>query len=194
MIIHKTDLPLAIVNYDGAEGGNILSRCANALKGLGYSVAGVIQTDVQRSGQRKCDMYLQDISTGRTLRISQFRGNEARGCRLDHAALAEAMALVENAVTAGPQLLVLNKFGKEEAHGRGFLPLMAEALSRGIPVLTGVNEPNRAACETLLCGSWAALKPDEFEIVQWCKNAIKAQNPHSATSTRHGSDQQSELC
>ena len=176
----KNDLPLGIVKYDGGEGGNILSRCAHALKQGGYTIAGVIQTDVQRAGQRKCDMYLEDISTGRTLRISQFRGNEARGCRLDHAALAEAMTLVESAVAASPQLLILNKFGKEESQGRGFLPLMAEALSRGIPVLTGVNELNKAACETLLGGSWVALRPDESEIVEWCKNLISAQNHHSA--------------
>ena len=43
---------------------------------------------------------------------------------------------------AGARLLVINKFGKHEAEGRGFRPLIGEALAMGLPVILGVNGLN----------------------------------------------------
>ena len=43
---------------------------------------------------------------------------------------------------AGARLLIVNKFGKHEAEGRGFRSLIAEALASGLPVLLGVNQMN----------------------------------------------------
>ena len=53
--------------------------------------------------------------------------------------------MVSAGLDGDPQLLVVNKFGKHEADGRGFRPVIGEALSRGIPVLAGVNGMNEAA-------------------------------------------------
>ena len=44
-----------------------------------------------------------------------------------------------------PDLLVLNKFGKVEAEGRGLLDLVAMAVDRGVPVVIGVPVRNLEA-------------------------------------------------
>eukprot|EP01037_Dinobryon_pediforme_P017514 gene17514-17714_t len=173
MTIDIMQWPLAVLHsHEGEEGGLVLAYCARLLKDSGFGVAGMIQTDVPVSGQRKCNMFLEDLSTGQTMCISQFRGNEARGCRLDHAALAQAVVCVEQAVMHRPQLLVLNKFGKEEAQGRGFLPVIAEALSQGIPVLTCVSALNAAVCEQQLGAMRTLLRPRASEILHWCYQAM----------------------
>ena len=76
----------------------------------------------------------------RDLRGSRDEG--ARGCRLDEAELARAMMEATSALAADPDLLLINKFGKSEAEGRGFRPLIAEALERNIPVLIAVPWSN----------------------------------------------------
>ena len=72
------------------------------------------------------------------------------------------------ALETGPALLVVNKFGKQELDGRGFRPLIGEALSRGIAVLTAVN-PGNLPGFLEFAGDYAeALPPDVDAIVDWC--------------------------
>ena len=51
---------------------------------------------------------------------------------------------VARSLDADPDLLILNKFGKVEAEGRGLLDLVAMAVDRGIPVVIGVPIRNLA--------------------------------------------------
>ena len=43
---------------------------------------------------------------------------------------------------SGATVLVVNKFGKLEAAGRGYVPLIVQALDLGLPVLVGVSALN----------------------------------------------------
>jgi len=69
-----------------------------------------------------------DLFTGEEILISVDRGNDARGCRLDPAAFARITVWGQRALDEGLDLLVVNKFGKEEASGRGLRPVIGEAL------------------------------------------------------------------
>jgi hypothetical protein len=169
-------LPLAFVRYDAAsDGDETLARCARNLQKAGYRVAGAVQSNRQQPNRRKCDMFLENLITGGEVCISADRGNEARGCRLDHAALAQAALWVEQALTQRPQLLVLNKFGKEEASGRGFFPAMAEALARDIPVLAGVSALNLAAARAITGGVGAEIEPSDEAIALWFRSIARMQ-------------------
>ena len=166
-------LPLAFIRYDmSVDGDQTLARCARALQGAGYRVSGVVQSNRRRPDRRACDMFLENLATGESLCISADRGNGARGCRLDHAALAHATLWAEQALTPKPQLLILNKFGKEEALGRGFFPVMAEALARDIPVLSGVSAPNFAAAQAITGGVAMQIEPNEDAIAFWLRSIM----------------------
>jgi hypothetical protein len=118
-------------------------------------------------------MYVRDLLSGEEILISSDRGNEARGCRLDAAAFVRIAAWVERALVEHVDLLVLNKFGKQEANGRGLRPLIAEALIAEIPVLTGVSRRNLADFLAFAGGSSTTLPSDREAIVAWCRKAIK---------------------
>ena len=55
-------------------------------------------------------------------------------------------------------LILINKFGREEAHGRGLRPVIAEALIAETPLVIGVSTEN-------LC--------DVEAITAWSRNAIE---------------------
>lgn len=120
----------------------VISVFSETLLKRGVRLAGVAQSNTECSDSRLCDMDLLVLPGGPTIRISQSLGEGSRGCRLDSAALEQAVGLVSARLEANPQLLVINKFGKQEADGRGFRPVIADALMRGIPVLAGVNRTN----------------------------------------------------
>lgn len=84
-------------------------------------------------------MELELLPSGRRLPISQNLGSGASGCRLDTVALAEAASIMRRAIDASPQLVVFNKFGAQEAAGRGLRDEMTAAAVGGLPVLTAVS-------------------------------------------------------
>lgn len=145
----------------------LLSEFAHRLQERGFSLAGVVQTNSDRPGSHHCDMDVRVLPGGPVIRINQVLGEESRGCRLNPVALEEAVALVEAGLERSPDLLIINKFGKHEAEGRGFRPLIAEALSRDIPVLLGVNGLNSQAFEEFSGGYAEEIAANAEGLAAW---------------------------
>jgi hypothetical protein len=77
------------------------------------------------------------------------------------------VGLVSASLAGGADLLIVNKFGKHEADGRGFREVIAEALARGIPVLVGLNGLNLPAFEGFAGGLAVPLPPEEEALSAW---------------------------
>lgn len=131
--------PLIAVLYEtGADAAPLMQRVVASLSAANVACAGFVQRDVERPGRSRCDIILEDVSSGDRLPISEDRGTGARGCHLDEAKLFEAMACAIKQLDSRIEVLVLNKFGKSEAEGRGFRPLIAAAIERGVTVIVPV--------------------------------------------------------
>ena len=95
----------------------LLAGLADALAAEGVRAVGTVQINTECGGDGPCDMDVRVLPDGPILRISQSLGAGARGCRLDPGALETAIGQCE-ARLEGAQLLIVNKFGKQEAAGR----------------------------------------------------------------------------
>lgn len=87
-------MPVATILYDGGAGPQIdalIVELAQRLKCAGLRLAGAVQSNVAIDGQSRCDIMLEDLATGRTIKTSQDQGSLARGCRLDSGALEESL-------------------------------------------------------------------------------------------------------
>lgn len=149
----------------------LLFRLAGCLIARGRRPAGVVQINTDRPDAGPCDMDVRVLPVGETIRISQSLGAGARGCRLDPDALEGAVGLVAAGLD-GADCLIVNKFGRHEAEGRGFRPVIAEAVSRGIPVLVGLNALNRPAFLDFTAGLATALPPDLDHLDTWLSAAM----------------------
>ena len=147
----------------------IVAEVAARLRAEGMALAGAVQVNVHRDPARKCDMELHVLSGTEVVRISQDLGLHSSGCRLDSAGLERAAGLVAAALAEGPALLVVNKFGKQEAEGRGFRPLIGQAVAEGIPVLTAVNASNLPAFLDFAGDLAEALPSDPAAVAAWCR-------------------------
>lgn len=148
----------------------ILYRFAKAQEAQGVHVCGVVQVNSDRPDCRACDMDVDVMPDGPTIRISQDLGPEARGCRLDPAALEQAVAEVQTRLSGDVALLVLNKFGKHEANGRGFRDTIGQAMMLDVPVVCGVNTLNRAAFEEFCGGEAQYVEPTPEALDAWFKS------------------------
>ncbi|MFC2969374.1 DUF2478 domain-containing protein [Acidimangrovimonas pyrenivorans] len=151
----------------------LLARFAEHATGRGLRVCGTVQINSERVPAHACDMDIKVLPDGPVLRISQALGAGSRGCRLDPAALEQAVAGVERALQGGADLLIVNKFGKMEAEGRGLRGVIAEAVARSIPVLVGVNGLNADALEDFAAGMRQPLAPDIAALSAWL-DAVQA--------------------
>ncbi|MFC4215785.1 DUF2478 domain-containing protein [Pseudophaeobacter arcticus] len=161
------------IAYTMAQGrgdtDQILHQLSQRLRAEGHSPCGVVQVNSERTDSCRCDMDVQVLPQGPVIRISQSLGENARGCRLDPAALEEAVALTERALQVGAEMLIINKFGKHEAEGRGFRAAIGEALALEIPVLVGLNQLNQEAFFEFIGDLGVALAPNVDDLAEWAK-------------------------
>lgn len=153
---------------EAGETNRLLVEAAERLTQSGFALAGAVQINVPRTDRSRSDMMLQVLGSERLLKISVDNGAGAKGCRLDTSALEAAVMLVA-AKMPQAQGLIVNKFGKQEAEGRGFAGLVTDALSRGLPVLCGVAPVQRAGFERFAEGLAVALPPDAKAIAAWMR-------------------------
>lgn len=145
----------------------LLSALAARLAKRGLRTCGTVQVNTEREKTGLCDMDVAVLPDGPIVRISQDLGKDATGCRLDTAALEYAVGHVEAKIAGGADVLIVNKFGKHEAEGRGFRNVIAEALGQGIPVLVGVNGLNLEAFEAFTGGMAERLPPEGAALENW---------------------------
>ena len=154
---------------DRGHGDRLLAEVADGLLAAGCLLGGVVQVNTVLAPSRPCVMDLKLLQDGSVIRISQDLGSGSAGCRLDASGLEDAVGRVAALVQATrPDLLIVNKFGKHEADGRGFRPVIAQVLSDDVPVLTAVSARNRAAFQAF-CGEIAIELPvDAAAVLDWC--------------------------
>jgi len=156
-----------VMTQTPGETDKLICDLAARLAHDGVRLAGVVQTNVACSDARRCDMDVQVLPDGPVFRISQTLGPEARGCRLDPAALEEAVAAVSSRLIQRPDVLIVNKFGKHEAEGRGFRDLIAQCIADDIPVLLGVNPKNLKAFLEFSGGLAHMVEPRATALNVW---------------------------
>ncbi len=152
---------LATITLPGrGETDRLLAELAARLQGQGVALAGAVQFNLDCGDD--CEMEVQVLPDGPVIGISQTLGPGSQGCRLDAGALETAVAEVA-ARMAGARLLIVNKFGKHEAEGRGFRMLIGSALEAGLPVLIGVNAMNMQSFQAFAGEMAEPLHPDGLE-------------------------------
>lgn len=166
-------LAAAIVYANETYPDNVFRTLVGRCRASGLSLAGVLQHQVFEGADRRCDVLLEDLTTGHRTPLFEDRGAGARGCRLDEAALAEATARVEGSLEHAPQLLVLNKFGKVECGGGGLRDLIASAIDRGIPVIIGVPERNLDAWRSFAGEFAIELRDDAGQVMKWLEEVAE---------------------
>ena len=159
----------ALVYADGIYPDRAIARAIEPLRDRGIALAGAIQIETaDLPGRHPCDILLEDLASGDVVAIAEERGKEARGCRLDVGLLTDlAEAVASSLRLEQPRLLVVNKFGKIEADGGGLRGAIAEAVSKGIPVLVGVPARNLDRWRAFAGPLAVELPVDSSAIAEW---------------------------
>jgi hypothetical protein len=150
-----------------------LSDAVALMEAAGLRLAGTVRVLAADHRAHPCDMDLRVLPDGPRYRISQALGTGSRGCRLDPEQIETLSADVETRIPRS-DLLVVNKFGKQECQGRGLRPAIVQALDQELPVLVGVNGLNLRDFLAFSTGVAVPLDADPGAILSWARAAVAA--------------------
>lgn len=130
-------------------------------------IVGVLATDHGLDNRACSAGYLHGISKGIDFPIFHDLGSGSTACHIDGAGMASASEAVCQDIAAGCDLVVLSKFGKLEAEGRGLASAFVAAMDAGVPVLTSVSRAHLANWLQFSAPYALALPPDADRIEAW---------------------------
>ena len=145
----------------------VLADLAADLIAAGYPVVGMVRECMP--DERDCEMHLRLLPSGGITSISQPLGPGSDACMLDAGALELAVEATARAIAAAPEgaVLILNKFGKQEAMGRGCRPLIGQGLAAGMHVLISVPPESRGAFDEFAGDMAQELPPEPAALARF---------------------------
>jgi hypothetical protein len=126
----------ALVYEPSQDPDRILREFAADVNARGYRAVGLVQLG------RHCidvpNVSAMLVHSGEELPLLQNLGACATGCRLDVGQLLDAGSRVARALEDGADIVIINRFGRQEREGKGLSYLIERALSADIPVVIAV--------------------------------------------------------
>ena len=140
-------------------------------------MGGLLQ-DGLSGNARDCGLlFLEDIETGRRIQAFERRGSGTRGCRLDTSSLAQAGGWLRAAIEGKPDILLVNRFGRQEAAGRGLRTEIAIAIATDLPVLIAVGRELVPEWCAFAGPDFVQLDADPERIEAWCLACVDPASP-----------------
>lgn len=161
---------LAAVHYTrGYDVSAVLMDVIVRLREEGALIGGLLQQP-ESLGSAKCLMLdLVDLRSGDRARITQNRGKESRGCKLDEEGLISLSHCIDTAIGDRVDLVVISRFGRTEAAGHGLLACFSDVVCAGIPLLTAVREPYVDRWREFHGGVAVDLPPSCDAVLDWLR-------------------------
>lgn len=175
---------LALTGADREAIQALLRRAAGEFAAAGCRVIGVVE-EIEADGAQ---VMLRDLASGAAHPLTQDLGPGSAGCSLDPAGLAAACGGVEAAIAAvladgtapSSTVVILSKFGRQEAEGRGLTHAFHAAVAADLPILTSVSPTVTGAWADFAGGlaAYAPVVPDA--VSDWWRAMLERSAASSA--------------
>lgn len=159
----------AVVYPARQQAVGFLAAFADKLKAQGVRVAGIVQETMREADGAYLGVDSIDVASGARTPIKRVDAatRDARVCALDPQALAETGPILSRAIAARADLIVIDRFGKEEQNGRGLTDEIMTAIADGIPLLISVPDAAFDIWTERTGGLGAVLPPDLDALAEW---------------------------
>jgi len=161
--------PLAVVVY---RAGDPLEAILAAVRDRllarrGARIAGVVPRNGAPHSNGRASLWLDDVTRGDCIALSQDLGPGSTSCILSADGLAQARVRLAAAIATQPDLVLFGRFAKEELAGRGIREEVGLALAEQIPALVAVEQSMLPGWIAFAGADWTELSCDQDAIVAW---------------------------
>jgi hypothetical protein len=126
---------------------------------------------------------LLDLTTGQRIGIHQDLGPGSQACSLNTQALATASGWAERAIADGTELVVLSRFGGQEALRGGLMAAFQAAVAAGLPIACVVSPNAIEVWEKFAEGLAVSLPPEPEALETWWRAQSAARAPDPGTTS-----------
>ena len=154
-----------IAGVDSATAQRLFADAIGRWRAEGVRVAGVLEETHGLAGRACTAGILRDVVTGERHSIYLETLPPDKVCHIDAEGAEQAGASVLAGIAAC-DVVVLSKFGKLEAQGKGLYPAFAAAAAAGKPVLTTVSGKHLEAWNAFAPGA-KVIAPSLAAIGHW---------------------------
>jgi hypothetical protein len=172
MFDSQCDLAALVYERD-QDPDQVLREFATDLKARGYRAVGLVQTGHHCTDTPQLSAML--VHSGEELQLFQNLGTCSTGCRLDVGQLLDAGVQIAGAIDEGADLVIVNRFGRQEREGKGLSYLVERALSADIPVVIAVPSHRFADWIRFADGMSVKLRCNRKALDAWW-DAVSARN------------------
>jgi hypothetical protein len=142
----------------------ILLGFAAALVARGYRAVGLVQLGHHR---RDNGLSALMIHTGEELQLLRDTAACPAGSRLDTGRLHDVGRRIESAIAEGADVMIVNRFGRQELEGKGLWRLIELAASADIPAIIAVPAHRFADWIKFVQGMSVKLRCDRDALDDW---------------------------
>ncbi|GGF68878.1 hypothetical protein GCM10007301_30690 [Azorhizobium oxalatiphilum] len=150
----------------------LLEGVARHLHARGHDVAAYVHRHASDDDACCDSIAVEEIFSGLRWLITQSLGSGSQACRLDPHGLADVAAHAMEALDRGPDLVILNRFGKSEAEGQGMRDVLARGCAAGIPMLTVLKQEHLGAWDAFTDGMAQVIPAHPEAVLGWCDRVM----------------------
>lgn len=165
----------ALIFDDNQDPDALLRGFAADLEGRGLRPVGLVQIGHPLADPPQLSALL--LHSHETMRLFQDLGRGSSSCKLDVGQLLAAGSKVAHAIDDGADLVVINRFGRQEIEGKGLSYLVERALSKEIPVVIAVPAARLTDWMMFSGGMAVHLTCDRRSLDGWWKATMNAVAP-----------------
>jgi nucleoside-triphosphatase THEP1 len=169
----------ALVYGPNDDPDGLLREFADDLRRSGCRVVGLVQGGRTGGGVRQ---HLPAVAWPTRAAVCLRHNSEPAGCRLDQKDLAETRRWIAAAIREGADLVIINRFGKLEAAGAGFVDEIKRAVAVDIPVLIAVPHWRFMVWTRFCAGMAVKLACARAPIDAWWRTVARRPGDHRAPS------------
>lgn len=161
----------AILDDGSVDVNDLLREAVRRAREAGHEVRGLVMTRRGARGGCAAQMLMVDVHSGDEYLVSQPMGSGSSSCRADPQGFARASAVLREALDAGADLVVCNRFGALEAEGQGFAAELLALMAQGVPLLTSINAQRLDAWKAFSAGA-AVLPAQPQAVADWLAGTL----------------------
>jgi len=177
--LFHAECDIAAIVYDRSDDPDlVLFGFAKDLQASGKRTVGLLQLGRIADARRDHGLRTTLLLSGRTITLTH-RALSPDSCALEAGGLWAVADLIAADIRKGADLVVINRFGKLELNGGGFLREITSAMALGIPVIIAVPECNFRVWTAYSGGMSVRLGCRRKELDLWWRSV--SATPASAT-------------
>ena len=157
---------LAAVVYRETDSPDcVLHEFAQYLKNDGCRVAGLIQSRSESGA-----ISVTALPTGDVICLAPDGASGSELSCIDTGKLIAAAEQIKGLIVSGADLVIINRFGRLEAVGKGLIQQIVDALEGDVPVIVAVPDYRFEEWLRFTCGMSVKLNCSQESILKWWRS------------------------